>query len=191
MTAYNGKEKDVLCLVCFKPGHLNCQDIDRKDYHITFDEDEAHDSEEEQEINPSKSSVLEPYSLKDLINDEKRWKRRRDKPSSDSDDGSYYNFDNIGTNMVTGKHMRKIRLQSLDHSNNSKYMKAFYRFPIQDDECTESQLQVKYCGNCGRKDHHFIDCSYEENPLYVNYQRKTFRRDKVNKEEMNRNKRNR
>ncbi|CAI2385381.1 unnamed protein product [Moneuplotes crassus] len=187
MTAYNGRLKQVLCMICSKPGHLNCQNIDRKDYHITFEEDEVHDSEEEQEIMKSKSSILEPYTLKDLLDDEQAWRNKKETQGSDSDE-SYYNFDEIGTNMVNSKQMKKIRMQSLDHNNNSKHMKSFYNFPIEDKECTESQIKVKYCGNCGRKDHHFVDCSYEENPLYLNYQRKTFRRDKINKEEINRQK---
>jgi hypothetical protein len=83
-------------------------------------------------------------------------------------------------------------------------------FPIVDEVCTESQISIKYCGNCGRNGHHAVSsksyhshtnghsninigegdggCSYEDNPLYINYQRKTFRRDKINKETLNRHK---
>ena len=83
--------------------------------------------------------------------------------------------------------MKKIRLQSYDRIGSSKHMKKFYTFPVVDEDCTESQLDTKYCGNCARKDHHFIDCSYEDNPLYINYQRKTYRRDKINKSRDNNN----
>ena len=110
---------------------------------FNFDEEEVHDSEEEQELAGAKTSVLEPYSLGDLLNDEQAY-RRKGVPESDSDEDSYYNFDNIGTNMVNSKQMKKIKLLTRDHNNNSKSMKNFYSFPVEDNECTESQLETKY-----------------------------------------------
>jgi len=66
MTGFNGNLKFALCTVCFKSGHLSCQKLTRKDYHINFDEEEVHDSEEEQELSTQKSTVLEPYSVTQL-----------------------------------------------------------------------------------------------------------------------------
>lgn len=143
MTAFSGDLTEVMCTICHQPGHLCCQKIDRKEYHINFDEEEVHDSEEEQELAGAKTSVLEPYSLGDLLNDEQAY-RRKGVPESDSDEDSYYNFDNIGTNMVNSKQMKKIKLLTRDHNNNSKSMKNFYSFPVEDNECTESQLETKY-----------------------------------------------
>jgi hypothetical protein len=143
------------------------------------------------------------------MKDEKKWRKQKKKQDRESID-SYDRYDGIGTNLVNSKQLRKIRLKGhRDHHSNKKY-KHYYIFPVEDEVCTESQISVKYCGNCGRNGHHAVSsksynshsnghsninigegdggCSYEDNPLYINYQRKTFRRDKINKETLNRHK---
>ena len=118
---------------------MNCLNIDRNDFHIDFNEEEASDSDEEQELSKSKHSVLEPYSLNNLINDEKDWRLRKKNEDSDSYD-SYDRFDGIGTNMVNNKQLRKIRMSR----KMTKHHKQFYTFPAEDEICTESQLEVLY-----------------------------------------------
>lgn len=175
MSAYSGNKKFVLCLVCNKPGHLNCLNLDRQEFHIDFNEDEVDKSDDE--------NLFTDYTIKNLQKDEKIWKKQQKKLEEEI--SSYEEYDGVGVNIVNSKQMKKIKMQTSHNGHIPKHLRKFYTFPVEDMGCTESQLLVKYCGNCGRKDHHFKDCEYEENPLYINYQRKTYRRDKINKEQIN------
>jgi hypothetical protein len=177
LTTFNGKNKRVLCVVCHKPGHLNCQNVHREDFHIDFVEEEVEDSDDD--------NLFASYTIKDLEKDEKDWRRLKARERDDDID-SYDEHEGIGTNLVNTKQLKKLRKQAYREDSYNKRLKKFYTFPVEDEDCTESQLHTKYCGNCGRKGHHFNDCKYEDNPLYLNYQRKTYRRDKINKEEINR-----
>jgi hypothetical protein len=144
MSAFTGNQKYVLCVVCQKPGHVNCKPIQRGEFHIDFNEEDI--SQEE----------FEEYTLKDLKRDEKEWQVRKSTIEQESV-SSYDDFDGIGTNLVNSKQMRKIRLKTYGSAHLDKKLKKFYTFPIEDEMCTESQLNIQYCGNCGRKEHHFLD----------------------------------
>lgn len=89
------------------------------------------------------------------MKDEKKWRKNKRKRDSESID-SYDRHDGIGTNIVNSKQMRKIKLKAHRDPHFVKKYKHYYIFPVEDEVCTESQVKVKYCGNCGRKGHHAV-----------------------------------
>ena len=117
-----------------------------------------------------------------MKNDERAFKQR--KLSEESID-EYDNYDGIGTNIVNSKQLKKIRKNNTSFEFESKRYKNYYMFPDEDQYCTESQINIKYWANCGRKDHHFSNWKYDDNHLFQNYKRKSFTRDKINQNHNN------
>jgi hypothetical protein len=174
MTPFKGKQKYALWVVCSKPGHLNWEKLERKEFHIDFDEEEVENSDDD--------NLFSVYKISDFLKDEKKFLRKQ---SLDSSASSYQEVDEISTNLVTSKQMKHIKKHSSKKQKVPRHLKKFYTFPMEDREWTESQVGVMYCGNWGRRGHQFLEWSYEDNNMYIDYQRKTFRRDKANKEQIN------
>ena len=126
--------KYVLCTVCNQVGHLNCQNIDRKDFHINYEEDSVSENEDE--------NLFKNYTLRDLKEDEVRFLEYQQE--SDHDDFEFEDLEGISTNMINSKNMKKYKnLHKKKKKHNSKY----YNFPREDDYCTESQVNILYCCN--------------------------------------------
>ena len=96
------------------------------------------------------------------------------------DESSRYN-----KNLEDDRHNRKERNKYNHHNNRDKRSNEYYIFPSDDKSCTESQLNVMYCANWGRKDHHFSEWRYDNHQLFQNYQRKSYLREKINRSNKN------
>lgn len=100
-SSFNSSFKHVLWIIWHKPGHFNCKEINREDYHISFAEEEVEESDDE--------NLFSSYTIKDLRNDERLYRHLK----SHDDDNSRHSYKNLESDKSSHRnkdsHKRKKR----------------------------------------------------------------------------------